>query len=181
MGHVCPWWHVYTFDNALRRLFYNPAAIFGPYVNPGDAVMDLGCGAGFNSIGLARIVGKKGRVFSVDLQQEMLNILHRRIKKTALADRIHTHRCQANSLGIEEMFDFINAFWMVHEVPDIREFLRQVHSTLRPKGKFLVAEPRFHVSARDFQKMILTAQEVGFTICNQPHIAFSRVVVFSKT
>ena len=22
MPHVCPWWHAYTFDNCIRRIFY---------------------------------------------------------------------------------------------------------------------------------------------------------------
>jgi len=180
MGEVCPWWRVKRFDNALRRVFFNPATIFGPYVEPGMTVLDVGCGAGFNSIGLARIVGATGRVFSVDLQQEVLDILQKRAQKAGLADRICVHRCEANSLGLDETFDFANAFWMVHETPNIREFLRQVHSCLRPNGKFLVAKPRVRVSAREFQEMVTIARDLGFRIHDEPRIRFSKAVVFVK-
>ncbi|RKY29051.1 MAG: SAM-dependent methyltransferase [Planctomycetota bacterium] len=177
---VCPWRHVYTFDNILRRLFHNTATIFGPYVKAGMTVMDVGCGAGFTSIGLARIVGRKGRVISVDLQQEMLDILRKRAERAGLADLIQLRRCEADSLGISDTVDFVNAFWMVHEVPDTREFLRQVHACLKPSGKFLVAEPKLHVSSDEFQKMVVTARDVGYGVWDKPRIAFSRAVVFLR-
>ncbi len=181
MAHVCPWWHVYTFDNILRRLFHNPATIFGPHVKPGMTVMDVGCGAGFSSLGMARIVGEEGRVISVDLQQEMLDILRRRAERAGLADRIQTRRCEAGSLGVSETVDFVNAFWMVHEVPDIREFLRQIHSCLSPDGRFLVVEPRLHVSRKAFQEMVTTAREAGFSVADEPRIALSRAALFLRT
>ena len=57
MPHVCPWWGGYFIDNPLRRLLHNPEKIIGPYVRPGMTVMDVGCGMGFCSIAMAKIVG----------------------------------------------------------------------------------------------------------------------------
>ena len=77
-GEVCPSYQVLRFDNALRRIIYNPARMFGPYVRPGMTVMDVGCGAGFNCLGLARLVGDGGQIIAADLQPELLSVLQGR-------------------------------------------------------------------------------------------------------
>ena len=56
--HVCPWWLAYTFDNPLRRLIHKPEKIFDGLVQPGMTVMDVGCGMGYVTLGLAEIVGE---------------------------------------------------------------------------------------------------------------------------
>ncbi len=180
MAHICPWWIVFTFDNVLRGLFHDPQAIFGPYVEPGMTVMDVGCGGGFNSIGLARLVGEQGRVVAVDVEREMLDMLKKRADRAGLFGRIHIHRCAAESLGVGEQVGFVNAFWMVHEVPDTRKFLEEIHAVLRPNGHLLVAEPRFHVSSEKFQNMITIAEDVGFRLEDTPRIAFSKTAVFLR-
>ena len=126
MAHVCSHKHVWTFDNFLRPLIHNPDKMFSPFVRPGMRVMDVGCGAGFASIGLARLVGDNGKVVAVDVQPEMLAKVSKRAAWAGLGHRIETHLSTADDLGIEGGFEFINAFYMVHEVPDMESFLRQI-------------------------------------------------------
>ncbi|GEM_PF-6888608 len=76
--HVCPWWLAYTFDNPLRQLVHNPEKIFSSLIRPGQTVVDIGCGMGYFSLGMAKLVGESGRVISVDLQKEMLAKVHQR-------------------------------------------------------------------------------------------------------
>ena len=71
--HVCPWWLCYSFDNPLRRLIHNPQRILSPYIKQGMTVLDAGCGMGYFSIGMAKMVGDSGKVIAVDLQQKMLD------------------------------------------------------------------------------------------------------------
>ena len=179
-GHVCPWWMAYTFDNWLRRLCYKPEAMFGSYVERGMTVMDVGCGMGFNAIGLARMVGDEGCVIAVDLQQEMLDVLQKRAKRAGVADRIRTHKCDADAIGLDDTVAFVVAFWVVHEVPDAARLLREVYSCLSPNGRFLVAEPRFHVSDEALRETITVAEDIGLKVCDQPRIRFSKSVVFRK-
>ncbi|MFO0007047.1 MAG: class I SAM-dependent methyltransferase, partial [bacterium] len=44
-------------------------------IRPGQTVCDLGCGNGFYTLELARMVGPQGRVYAVDIQPEMLRML----------------------------------------------------------------------------------------------------------
>jgi len=144
-------------------------------------VLDVGCGAGFTSICLARMVGEKGRVIAVDLQQEMLDKLQKRSIQAGLADQIQIHRCETDSIGVDETVDFVNAFWMVHEVPDTREFLKQIYSCLKQCGNLLIAEPKRHVSSKMFNEMVATAKEIGLNVIDEPRIAFSRTAVFQRS
>ena len=179
-GSICPCWIAYTFDNPLRLLFHSSEKILGPYVADGMKVLDVGCGMGFFSIGIAKLVGDKGCVIATDVQQKMLNILEKRAEKTGVSDRIRIHRCELNKLGVETTVDFILAFWMVHEVPDTNIFFRQIRSCLKPNGKILIAEPMFHVSSKRFQEILASAQESGLSYCETPCLRFSRSAVLEN-
>ena len=178
--HVCPWWLAYTFDNPLRRLIHNPEKIVGPYLEEGMTAIDIGCGMGYFSLGMARLVGAKGRVISVDLQQKMLDKLKNRAEHTGIADRISVHLCKQDTLGVSEEVDFVLTFWMVHEVPSVKLFLEQIHSILHASGKWLLAEPKLHTSLSDFDKTLSTATEMGFLATERPVINISYAAVLEK-
>jgi ubiquinone/menaquinone biosynthesis C-methylase UbiE len=177
-GHVCPWWLAYTFDNPIRKLFQDPRKMLASYVKEGMRVMDVGCGMGFFSIGMAQLIGEQGRVFSVDLQPRMLATTAKRARRAGVDHRLELIQCTPDNLGISEKMDFILTFYMVHEVSDQRHFFKQLKSCLAPGGQFLTAEPRFHVSAVDFQKTIEAAQTCGFQLSEHPSIRFSHSALF---
>jgi len=179
-NHVCPWWLAYTFDNPVRKLFHQPPKILGSYIEKGMKVVDVGCGMGFFSIGMAQMVGDEGKVISIDLQQKMLEITQKRATRAGLAERIFPHRCQPDKLGLTEKVDFILTFWMVHEVKNKKSFFRELHSNLAPGGKVLTAEPKMHVSPQAFQKTLVIAQSTGLRLCEQPAIRFSLTAVFES-
>ena len=177
-NHVCPWWLAYTFDNPLRKLFHSPPKIFGNYVREGMTVMDVGCGMGHFSIGMANMVGEQGKVIAIDLQQKMLEVMLKRAKRAGVAERITPHQCEANNIGVPEQVDFILAFWMVHEVPDQQSFFNQIRKNLATAGKILIAEPKFHVTVDELGRTIEIAESCGLRCIGQPHIRFSRTALF---
>ena len=181
-GHhgVCNWWIAYTFDNPLRRLIHKPQKVLGNYVKEGMTVMDLGCGMGHFSMGMAGLVGGAGRVIAVDLQQKMLDVMAHRAQRSGLADRILPHLCQADDIGLEIPFDFILTFWMVHEVPDQETFFKQLNSVLAAEGKILIAEPKMHVTAEAFEKTLDKAKSCGLQLIESPDIYFSRTALVGK-
>ena len=175
---VCPWWLAYTFDNPFRRLFHNPGRILGDYVKPGHTVLDIGCGLGYFTLAMARMVGEKGQVLAVDLQPQMLKRLMRRAERAGLQLRIHPYLSQKDSLGVKEPVDFVLAFWMVHEVDNQTSFLQEVHGLMKPEARFLVVEPKFHVTDSAFQKTVAIAHQTGLVSLDTPQVRFSRAVVF---
>ena len=61
-------------------------------------VLDVGCGPGFFSIEIAKMVGKSGKVFSVDLQDGMLQKIRNKINGTSLEEIIKPVKCEVNDL-----------------------------------------------------------------------------------
>jgi ubiquinone/menaquinone biosynthesis C-methylase UbiE len=177
MSHVCPWWGGYFIDNPLRRLLHGPQAILAPYVTPGMTVLDVGCGMGWFAIPLARMVGDQGRVIAADLQQQMLDVLMQRARKSGVDARIQPHKCEQDRLGVAVQADFVLAFAMVHEVPDQRRLLGEIHCCLKPGGKLLVAEPEIHVPGRAFLQTVAAAEDAGLRVVEQPRIRWCWAVL----
>jgi len=178
--HVCPWWLAYTFDHRLRMLAHNPEKLFGKYVKPDMTVVDLGCGLGFNSMGLARLVGSFGKVVALDIQQKMLDGVMRRAKKMGIENRIETCLARGNDLNLYVKAQFILAFYMVHEVRDPDRFMGQVTDNLAVDGRFMMIEPPFHVSVKNFQKSIAQAETSGLVLEESYKILFGRTAVLRK-
>lgn len=143
--------------------------------------MDMGCGPGFFTIEMAQMAGASGRVFAVDLQEGMLQKVRSKIQSTAFEKTILLHKCQEDTIGLEEKFDFILAFYMVHEVPDKGKFFKEIYSLLRPGGLIFILEPIFHVSNKAFEEeTIKKAELAGLKVIERPKVVFSKTAVMRK-
>ncbi|MFA5055827.1 MAG: class I SAM-dependent methyltransferase [Dehalococcoidia bacterium] len=174
---LCPWWFAYTFDNPVRRLLHSPEKVLGTYVKEGMTVVDIGCGIGHFSIGMARLVGPKGRVISIDLQQKMLDRVKERAVRANVDDRISLRLCIAGDIGVAEPVDFVLTFWMAHEVPDVEAMFGQIHAILKGGGRWLLAEPRLHTSLDRFEDIVSSAVDCGFTVVEKPSVVMSYAAV----
>jgi ubiquinone/menaquinone biosynthesis C-methylase UbiE len=180
-GHVCPWWMAWTFDNPLRKLFQDPERILGSLVREGMIVADIGCGMGYFSVAMARMVGPAGRVLSVDLQEKMLQYLEKRAEGAGVQDRISAILAEPDDIKItDSQVDFMLAFWMVHEVKDIPRFFGQVAKALKPSGSMLCVEPRMHVSPRRFGEILGYGKSAGFVVSDGPKVGMSRSAVLAR-
>lgn len=180
MPHVCPWWFAYTFDNPLRRLLHPPAQVLGRWVRPGMTVLDVGCGIGHFTLGMARLVGVGGRVIAADLQQKALAAVRRRAARAGLDERIITHHTAPDRIGVAGPVDFALAFWMVHETPSQPGFFAEVAGLLRPGGLLLVAEPRHHVTERQFELTLEAAALAGLFVAERTDVRLSRSVLLER-
>lgn len=181
MSHICPPKRVWLLDNFARRLIHNPVKMFSPFVGQGMKVMDIGCGGGFASLGLAELVGENGIVYSVDIQQEMLDFVEKRARKMGIVKRFVFLKCKENTIEIEDnSFDFVNAFYVVHEAPDTENFIAEIYRLLKKDGMLFIAEPNFHVSRSNFQRTLELAYKHGFTLFAKPKVFFSLTAVLAK-
>jgi len=179
-NRVCPVAMAGSLDNRARRWFQNPQEILGPYIKEGMKVLDLGCGPGFFSIDMAQLVGKSGQVIASDLQEGMLQKLGDKIRGTELKERITLHKCEENKIGLSERVDFVLAFYLVHEIPDQKEFFNELESILKSEGQVLIVEPPFHVSKAAFKEMIRKSRGAGFIPVERPKVFLSKAVILEK-
>jgi len=162
---ISPYWVGYLLINPLRKLFENPNKILGPFVQEGMIVLEAGCGMGYFTLPLARMVGPKGRIIAVDIQSKMLSVLKRRAQKAGLLDRIESRHVVEDGLGVKDIsgkVDFAVALHVVHEVPDQSSFFTEVWQALKQGSKLLVVEPKGHVSQEQFSESVAVAENVGF-------------------
>jgi len=179
-NRICPVEKAGVLDNRFRRWLQDPQKILSPYIKEGMTVLDVGCGPGFFSVEMAKIVGKSGRVIASDLQEGMLQKLREKIQGTELEERIILHKCEKNKSGLSENVDFVLAFYVVHEISNQEEFFNDINKILKQNGLFFVVEPSFHVSKRAFEETVRNAQYAGFTIFEKTKIFFSRTAVLKK-
>jgi ubiquinone/menaquinone biosynthesis C-methylase UbiE len=173
-NRVCPVELANSLDSKIRRWLQNPQKILSPFVKEGMKVLDVGCGPGFFSVELATMVGANGKVYSVDLQEGMLQKLQNKIRGTSLEKIIHLIKCEKDKIVIPEKVDFILAFYMVHEVPDKDKLFKTLKNFLKENGELLIVEPKlFHVSKKEFASTINKAEAAGFKAAEGPKLPFS--------
>jgi len=176
---ICPVEYAGGLDNSFRRLLQNPGKILRPYIHKGMTVLDLGCGPGFFSIEIAKMLKDSGKVIAADLQEGMLEKVNRKIKGTELEQGITLHKCQEDTIGVIENVDFVLIFYMIHEVPNQLNLLRELKSILKPTGKIFIIEPKFHVSKKAFEEMIDKTRDLGFEIVDKPKVFISRTALLT--
>ena len=122
-----------------RRATYQ-ALITAADVQPGQRVLDVGCGPGYFGRLLAEAVGPDGLVFGIDASPEMIAYASR---KAGRARNCQFQVGTAEALDFPaEHFDIVVSSLMVHHLPeDLRvPALREMGRVLRPGGTLLVAE-----------------------------------------
>ena len=121
---------------AVRERFVgvgNPFAL-GP-IRPGEAVLDLGCGAGFDAFVAAQLVGPAGRVVGIDLSPEMLTMAEAGLRE-AESPQIEFQVAQVEVLPFPDTsFDVALSNGVLNLIPDKAVALREIFRVLRPGGR----------------------------------------------
>jgi ubiquinone/menaquinone biosynthesis C-methylase UbiE len=184
VSHTCPWWFGYFLLNPLRRLVQGPTRLLGPFVRLGMRVVEPGCGMGFFTLDLARMVGPAGRVIAIDLQEKMLAGLRRRAARAGLEGAIDIRLAQPDRLGIDDLtaqVDFVLAFYLVHELREPAAFFAEVAAALKPDGQILVVEPPLHVSRAAFEASLAVAAGAGLVVRARPRIGPNKAALLAKS
>ena len=131
------------------RLAYLPpdeaAAALG--LLPGMVIADIGAGTGFFSIPFARWLGPLGRVFAVDMQPEMLQLLGARLEAIAERDGIDLVEGTASETHLPDSscdLAFLANIW--HELDDRESVLAEAARILRAGGRIAILDWRLDVS-----------------------------------
>jgi len=116
----------------------NPFSL-GP-INKGETVLDIGCGAGVDTLVAAVMVGPEGKVTGIDLTPDMLKQARINLETTSLKN-VSFEEGSAEELAFpEKMFDVVISNGVFNLIPDKRKALKEVFRVLKSSGRFLLAD-----------------------------------------
>jgi len=175
--HLHPLEKASALESRLRLLLQNPGRILKGYIHPGMTVLDLGCGTGYFTLEIAKLLEKRGKVIAADVQKGMLDVLKQKLENSELHKQIQIHNNQEDTLNLTEKVDFILAFYSFHEMKYLDNIINELQKILIPETKIFISEQRFHVSKFKFNTIVQKMENIGFEICSRPKILLSRTVI----
>lgn len=122
-----------------ERLSLLPKAL---KLQPGMAVADIGAGSGVISVILAEHISPGGVVYAVDVQQEMLDLLAKKLEKVGV-ENIKPVLGTQKSPGLKpESIDLAIMVDVYHEFEFPYEMMLEISKALKPKGRVVLVEYR---------------------------------------
>ncbi len=177
---LCPPSRAKSLTSILRKITVKPHSLLKPYISDGMTVLDFGCGPGFFTLEAAKLVGKNGKVFAVDLQQEMLDMIRIKLDEEKNIKNVILRRCDERSIGITRKFDFAILYHVVHEVPDKNALFKELATIVKPAAPVLFAEPSSHVGKDEFGESLALAEKYGFKLIKQFKRYLSTVAILER-
>ena len=111
-------------------------------IKPGQHVCDIGCGNGFYTLELARLVGPTGTVYAVDIQPEMLRMLAHRAAAEGLANIRPILGTAIDPRLPPGRLDLVLCVDVYHEFSHPAEMLARIRESLAADGRLVLAEFR---------------------------------------
>ena len=144
IGEVMPYYNVHHLMRLGRDMQEYPDSMLAALqIQPGMVVADIGAGAGFNSLRVARLVGPYGRVLSTDIQPEMLYQLSANAAMSGVSQNIvpilashYESNLPANSCDLILMVD------TYHECIHPPAMLSGLRRALKGNGRLVLVEYR---------------------------------------
>lgn len=109
-------------------------------LKPGMSVADIGCGPGYASMDLARLVGAQGHVTALDQSRTFLRVLDQRAKAEGLT-QIETVETPIEEMSLKDNhYDMIWCRWVLSFLADPQDALARMYASLKPGGVMVLQE-----------------------------------------
>jgi SAM-dependent methyltransferase len=109
-------------------------------IEEGAAVLDIGCGAGFDLLCAARLAGPTGKVTGIDLTPEMAAKARQNLDEAGLKN-VDVREGLAEELPFDDnSFDVVISNGVLNLSPDKERLFSEIHRVLRPGGRLQFAD-----------------------------------------
>jgi precorrin-6B methylase 2 len=139
MGHEAAGW----LERPEREREEQPATLLKALgLRPGDVVADIGAGSGYFTFRIAPLVGPKGKVLAVDIQPEMLALIHEGMKKRGVKNVETILGTETDPKLPAAGVDLIFMVDVYHEFAFPFEMTTAMVKALKPGGRLVFVEYR---------------------------------------
>ncbi len=179
---------LFLFRSQLRNLRRRTADL--AHIEPGEQVLDVGCGTGTLALAVARRVGRTGRVAGIDPGIEQI------ARACSKADRRNVPI--EFQIGVierlpfpDQTFDVVLSTLMMHHLPPPlkRQGLAEIARVLKPEGRLVIADfkrkqerqgrsARFHAGGSNMQDLAALIKDTGFSQVETEEAQFRRFSAF---
>ncbi len=156
MGHQAAGWLERPDREAEER---TDLLIDAMQLKAGETVADIGAGSGYFCWRMAKLVGPQGKIFGVDIQQEMLDLLQRNMAKRQIANVTSVLGTTSDPKLPPSSVDTILMVDVYHEFDQPYEMLVGMQRALKPGGRIVLVEFRAEDPAVNIKRVHKMSQD----------------------
>jgi ubiquinone/menaquinone biosynthesis C-methylase UbiE len=140
-GKLIRWARLYDLFFARKPTQEHKAAVRAAVLQPGEKVLDVGCGPGTLAILMAKKVGDEGEAVGIDAALEMIDRARAKAKKEGSAARFEPAAIESLPFG-DQSFDAVTSTYMLHHLPDDVQArgLAEARRVLKPGGRLVIVD-----------------------------------------
>ena len=137
-----PSFMIFFIDNPIRRKYWQKPEEIADRMGakPGDVIVEVGPGKGSYTIAVAKRVQPNGKVYTIDIQQSVIDRLQKRLVKEGINNIVPKVDDAYNLSFEDESVDIIFAITCLPEIPEPVRVLKEFKRILKPDGLVSLCE-----------------------------------------
>ena len=160
------------------------------FLEPGNKVLDIGCGTGLETVFFGQVIGPEGEVVGIDLSEPMLEVARERAKRYELSNTKFTRRDRDKLKFPHAFFDSLICIYSLTDGEDynclhgdiqyncvVKKRLQEFKEVLHQGGKIFLSMPLNHQSQecmeQESERIHRVIQSAGFDSSKREHVSFS--------
>ena len=148
-----------------------PAKIFKAIgIKPGMVIGEPGAGEGYFTFKLAREVGPSGKIYANDIDQQVLDIIQKEIRKKGTKNIVTIKGLEEDPLFPEAQLDMVFMSYMLHHIDKPVKFLKNLKASFKPSAPLVIlaADPDKTSSAKghflEKDELMKTVKAAGYRL-----------------
>lgn len=131
-------------ETTPRWFFESSCGVGNPFslgeIKPGSALLDIGCGGGFDLFVASKLVGEQGHVFGIDVTERMVQKARENLALAGVMN-FEVRKVDADIIPYDDIsFDVVISNGVINLAPDKEMTFKEIYRVLKPDGRLQFAD-----------------------------------------